>query len=304
MVASIDRLQGGKLGLNYGDFCMAHDIYTLELYDSRKDGWNNPAGYYLTVDVGDDDLRAGPDAAPAWPPSPPCSPPTCPSRSTTPTGSSTTRRRARGRQLERRDLRRLRLELREGGGHGQPHGDDGVHPPRGADSVAGGLPRAERAREVRGRRGGLLQRQPGGALQPGGGVRRLRRRLIDRSRRLRSSPSSTWCCPLVGAVAGKNVMAFEVHRAPGQSEIVFDATGVFGVNDCSVGVDTFAAIDASTRVERQEGGLVGFEPHGVRIPDQHRRRLPGVDGGEPGGLQVQQLRACRPATPRRATASR
>ena len=41
-----------KSGLNYGDFCVAHGIYTLELYDSAKDGWNNPAGYYLTVDVG------------------------------------------------------------------------------------------------------------------------------------------------------------------------------------------------------------------------------------------------------------
>ena len=51
--------------------------------------------------------------------------------------------------------------------------------------------------------------------------------------------------PMVGAVAGKNVMAFEVHRAPGQSAIVFDATGVFGVNDCSVVLDSFSSIDAS-----------------------------------------------------------
>ena len=40
-------------GLNYGDFCVPHDIYTLQLSDSRSDGWNNPAGYYLTVDVGE-----------------------------------------------------------------------------------------------------------------------------------------------------------------------------------------------------------------------------------------------------------
>ena len=49
----------------------------------------------------------------------------------------------------------------------------------------------------------------------------------------------------VGAVAGKNVIAFEVHRSADQSTIVFDATGVFGVNDCSVVLDTFASIDAS-----------------------------------------------------------
>ena len=31
-------------GLNYGDFCVAHGLYALELLDSRKDGWKNPAG--------------------------------------------------------------------------------------------------------------------------------------------------------------------------------------------------------------------------------------------------------------------
>ena len=30
-------------GLNYGDFCVAHGLYALELLDSRKDGWKNPA---------------------------------------------------------------------------------------------------------------------------------------------------------------------------------------------------------------------------------------------------------------------
>ena len=49
----------------------------------------------------------------------------------------------------------------------------------------------------------------------------------------------------VGAVAGKNVMAFEIHRAPGESAVVFDATSIFGVNDCSIVLDTYSAIDAS-----------------------------------------------------------
>ena len=31
-------------GLNYGDFCVAHGLYALELLDSRSDGWKNPAG--------------------------------------------------------------------------------------------------------------------------------------------------------------------------------------------------------------------------------------------------------------------
>ena len=62
--------------------------------------------------------------------------------------------------------------------------------------------------------------------------------------------------PMVGAVAGKNVMAFEVHRAPGQSAIVFDATGVFGVNECSGAVDSFSSIDASPVTGCAKEGLL------------------------------------------------
>ena len=45
--------------LNYGDFCMAHGIYTLQLLDTAKNGWTNPAGYYLTVDVGEMKFEMG-----------------------------------------------------------------------------------------------------------------------------------------------------------------------------------------------------------------------------------------------------
>ena len=51
MVASIAQFKVAN-GLNYGDFCVANGIYTLVLSDSKSDGWNNPAGYYMTVDVG------------------------------------------------------------------------------------------------------------------------------------------------------------------------------------------------------------------------------------------------------------
>ena len=51
VVASIESFAVGN-GLNYGDFCLENDIYTVQLFDSYGDGWFNPAGYYLTVDVG------------------------------------------------------------------------------------------------------------------------------------------------------------------------------------------------------------------------------------------------------------
>ena len=51
VLASLDAFTV-QSGLNYADWCLAHNIYTVALYDSRKDGWANPAGYYLTVDSG------------------------------------------------------------------------------------------------------------------------------------------------------------------------------------------------------------------------------------------------------------
>ena len=65
--------------------------------------------------------------------------------------------------------------------------------------------------------------------------------------------------PTVGAVTGKNVIAFEVHRPTGQSSsepVVFDATGVFGVNDCSIGVDSI--IDITGTPASNIGSLENF----------------------------------------------
>ena len=39
-------------GLNYADWCLPHALYTAELKDAKKDGWANPAGWWLTVDLG------------------------------------------------------------------------------------------------------------------------------------------------------------------------------------------------------------------------------------------------------------
>ena len=51
VVASINSFAASS-SLNYGDFCLEDNIYTLQLLDSYGDGWFNPAGYYLTVDLG------------------------------------------------------------------------------------------------------------------------------------------------------------------------------------------------------------------------------------------------------------
>ena len=48
-------------------------------------------------------------------------------------------------------------------------------------------------------------------------------------------------------MTGKNSIAFEIHRASGASAIVFDATGVFGVNDCSITLETYVTITIRVR---------------------------------------------------------
>ena len=51
-----------------------------------------------------------------------------------------------------------------------------------------------------------------------------------------------------GVQEGTNVIAFELHRPVGVSSpyiVVFDATGVFGVNDCSTVVDSYASLTST-----------------------------------------------------------
>ena len=66
--------------------------------------------------------------------------------------------------------------------------------------------------------------------------------------------------PTVGAVVGTNVIAFEIHRAAGENAIVFDATGVFGVNECSVTVDSFSAIDSRSVYQGTKEIFLDLDP--------------------------------------------
>lgn len=54
---------------------------------------------------------------------------------------------------------------------------------------------------------------------------------------------------LSNAVAGTNVIAFEIHRPKEQSSatpVEFDATGVFGVEDCSTVLDSFSSLTGTS----------------------------------------------------------
>ena len=51
-----------------------------------------------------------------------------------------------------------------------------------------------------------------------------------------------------GVVEGTNVVAFEIHRPMGSSAsdpVVFDTTGVFGLNDCATVIDSYSHMDST-----------------------------------------------------------
>ena len=67
-----------------------------------------------------------------------------------------------------------------------------------------------------------------------------------------------------GVQEGTNVIAFEVHRAMGGSTsdaVVFDATGVFGVNDCSAVVDSFSELTSSTPLSGTIADMMDLDPY-------------------------------------------
>ena len=60
--------------------------------------------------------------------------------------------------------------------------------------------------------------------------------------------------PMQGAVVGTNVLAIEIHNpANVATDIVFDATGIFGVEECSMVLDTYSSVTGTDcEAESQE----------------------------------------------------
>ena len=65
-----------------------------------------------------------------------------------------------------------------------------------------------------------------------------------------------------GAVEGRNAVGFELHRAEGQEEaaLEFDATGVFGVEDCAVVRDSYQRVAGSAPAEGHWTSLLDGSP--------------------------------------------
>ena len=230
--------------LNYGDFCMPHGIYTLQLLDTAKNGWTNPAGYYLTVDQGEmkfemgqvpsgvdyvttlfssflpfqieyDDwvVLTGTDAPAGWM-----------NVDFTPSNWRTVKAEAIGTNTYITTY--IRREF--------------------------SIPSLEDYAVLN-----VRVKYTGGVVVYVNGRKVARFNLAEnfdkdtQSIEAKAGPVFSAfhiISSVSGAVAGKNVIAFEVHRPKDTSSeipVVFDATGVFGVNECSIAVDTFAAIDGT-----------------------------------------------------------
>ena len=231
-----------KSGLNYGDFCVAHGIYTLELYDSANDGWTNPAGWYLTIDVGAMVFEMGQMHR------------DIPSMSTLFSSLLPF-------QIDYDTWKVWNSAAAVAEGWKSVSFDDSAWTSVKAADFGNHMGTTAYIRhEVT-----IPAIEDYYVLNvrvkyTGGVAAYFNGRLVARFNLADDFEADTEATaahdatlfskfhvvlPTVGAVTGKNVMAFEIHRVAGQSELVFDATGVFGVNECSPVLDTYSEIDSS-----------------------------------------------------------
>ncbi|KAK8832991.1 hypothetical protein WA577_003969 [Blastocystis sp. JDR] len=240
--------------LNYGDFCMPHGLYTLQLLDTAKNGWTNPAGWYLTVDVGEMKFEMG----------------------QVPSGVdyvTTLFSSFLPFQIEYDDWVVLT-------GANAPANWNSVDfvPSDWAtvkaaaigtnDAIATyirkefSIPSLEDYAVLN-----VRVKYTGGVVVYVNGHKVARFNLAEnydantQSIEAKAEPVfSVFHVILntVQAATDKNVIAFEVHRPKDTSSevpVVFDATGVFGVNECSPVLDSFAAINGT---DPSSGTLEGF----------------------------------------------
>ena len=246
-----------KSGLNYGDFCVANSIYTLEVLDSQRDGWKNPAGWWLTVDLGAMiiDVNQMPKGVASL---------------------STSFSSLIPFQIEYSDWKLYNSESAVAENWKAVGFDDREWQTVKATDMGShvgttayirhevSIPSLEDYHVLN-----VRVKYIGGLAVYFNGEMVARFNLEDSfdasSEATTVHDASVFSkfhviLSTVGAVTGKNVIAFEVHRAPGQSKLVFDATGVFAVNECSVVVDTFASIETSGVTNCEKEDLFDLNP--------------------------------------------
>ena len=242
VVRSVNQLSVAS-GLNYGDFCLNDNIYTLQLLDSSLNGWSNPAGYYLTVDLGEMIIEMGQvpgDVA---------------SVSTMfstylPFQINYSKWKIHYDYVENW----MTLDFDDSAWAKKKVSEIGTN--IGATTYIRkevNIPDINNYQVLN-----IRVKYVGGVVAYFNGRKVARFNLEEnfgsdsKSNIVHNQDEFSKfhvIMTTVGGVTGKNIMAFEIHRPTGQSSsspVVFDATGVFGVNDCSILVDTYSKIDGST----------------------------------------------------------
>ena len=242
VVASNNGFQA-QYSLNYGDFCLNDGIYTLQLLDAAGDGWSNPAGYWLTVDLGEMIFELG-------------------QLGYSVSSVSTMFSSYFPFQIEYTDWK-ISYDYVEN--WNAVDYDDSAWVLKKANAIGTNAGVTTYIRKevnipdianyhvlnVRVKYAGGVAAYFNGRL-----VARfnLEENFNDDSQSIQLHDAELFSkfhviMSTVGGVTGKNIMAFEIHLPTGQSSsnpVVFDATGVFGVNDCAIAVDTFSEVDGST----------------------------------------------------------
>ena len=241
VVAALDKFVV-KNALSYGDFCLPHGLYTAQMFDSAQSGWGSPAGWWLSVDVGEMVFETG----------------------QVPRGVesvSTVFSSLLPFQVEYDEWRLFNSENAVSENWKAVEFDDSEWQSVKAGAMGNHvgttayirhevtIPSLEDYHVLN-----VRVKYVGGVVVYFNGRTVARFNLADpftaateATTMHDASAFSKFHVILstVGAVEGKNVIAFEVHRTADQSELVFDATGVFGVNDCSPVLDSFAALESS-----------------------------------------------------------
>ena len=199
--------------------------------------------------------------------------------------------RAGARALERRGLHARRLDDGQGSEHRREQPRDDVPPLRVLHPQHRRLRRAERAREVRGRSGGVHEHETRGALQPGGG---LHRRDGVHHARHRGGCLQVPRDPEHGGCRRRQERD-GVRGAPSAWRVVERARGVR--RDGRVRRERVLGVAGQLRVDPEQHSRRVDAVRPLRPVARHlqgdlvsRGHVRGVGGGEPGGQSLQRVR--------------
>ena len=245
----------------YLDFCLAHSLYTFVAIDSALNGWYFPAGYHLTVDVGT--LPFDFSHVPAGEESP--------------IMVSTTFSSYLPFQIEYDEWKVWRQAESVASNWALSDFNDTLWETLRSENITQSTPITFYVRRVF----SIPDLSGYHVLNvhvryTGGLIAYFNGRKVARFNLPESTDANTYALSnhdasvysnfhvilmMVGATQDSNVIAFEIHRSEGMAtgEVAFDATGVFGVSDCSPVLDSFTDLEA-TGVSSDLSGLFDLAP--------------------------------------------